>query len=118
VDDPILQHRTNFEMVLLPRLQRFTEWVYELRHNDDARYTLLHAVVAMSSSSTTAITTTLNRMDNDDDTESNDDTKVGLRNRNTTTTTTTDTAWEIVLNELTWLKDNVDIAHSMNRSTA
>ena len=45
VDDPILQHRANFYTTILPRLQRFTQAVYDWRHDDSQRYALLYAVL-------------------------------------------------------------------------
>jgi hypothetical protein len=43
LDDPVMQHRTNFTQVVLPRLRSFVEAVFAIRSNDDKRYQLLIA---------------------------------------------------------------------------
>jgi hypothetical protein len=43
LDDPVMQHRTNFTKVVLPRLRSFVEAVFAIRSNDDKRYQLLIA---------------------------------------------------------------------------
>jgi hypothetical protein len=44
LDDPIMQHRTNWTQVVLPRLRSFVEAVFAIRSNDDKRYQLLIAL--------------------------------------------------------------------------
>jgi hypothetical protein len=43
LDDPVMQHRTNWTQVVLPRLRSFVEAVFAIRSNDDKRYQLLIA---------------------------------------------------------------------------
>ena len=44
LDDPLLQHRRNWNDVILPRLRSFVEAVYRIRSNDTRRYQLLTAM--------------------------------------------------------------------------
>jgi hypothetical protein len=41
LDDPIMQHRQQWNQVILPRLRSFAEAVYRVRRDDDKRYRLL-----------------------------------------------------------------------------
>ena len=43
LNDPILQHRSNWTHIILPRLCSFVEAVYRIRSTDDLRYQLLMA---------------------------------------------------------------------------
>ena len=43
LDDPSMQHRNNFEAVVLPRLRSFVDAVYAIRSCDDRRYQLLQS---------------------------------------------------------------------------
>ena len=44
LDDIIMQHRQNWNNMILPRLRSFAEAVYSIRSNDDKRYSLLYAM--------------------------------------------------------------------------
>jgi hypothetical protein len=44
LDDPLLQHRQNWNNVILPRLRSFVDAVYRIRSNDTKRYQLLTAM--------------------------------------------------------------------------
>jgi hypothetical protein len=44
LDDPLLQHRQNWNGVILPRLRSWTEAVYTVRQSDDKRYRLLQTM--------------------------------------------------------------------------
>jgi len=50
LDDPVLQHRQNWERIILPRLRSFVEAVYAIRSDDDKRYRLLAATTASTGS--------------------------------------------------------------------
>ncbi|GAX14715.1 hypothetical protein FisN_11Hh256 [Fistulifera solaris] len=41
LDDPALQHKTNWTTIVLPRLRAFVDAVYSIRSSDDLRYRLL-----------------------------------------------------------------------------
>ncbi|GAX09770.1 hypothetical protein FisN_11Lh256 [Fistulifera solaris] len=41
LDDPALQHKTNWTTIVLPRLRAFVDAVYAIRSSDDLRYRLL-----------------------------------------------------------------------------
>jgi hypothetical protein len=41
LDDPALQHKTNWTTIVLPRLRAFVDAVYSVRSRDDLRYRLL-----------------------------------------------------------------------------
>jgi hypothetical protein len=51
IDDPLFQHRQNWNDIILPRLRSFVDAVYSIRANDNKRYRLL---VAMSDPSGTS----------------------------------------------------------------
>ena len=51
IDDPLFQHRQNWNDIILPRLRSFVDAVYSIRANDSKRYRLL---VAMSDPSGTS----------------------------------------------------------------
>ena len=44
LDDMVMQHRQNWNNTILPRLRSFAEAVYNIRSNDDKRYSLLYAM--------------------------------------------------------------------------
>ena len=41
LDDPAMQHRTNFQSVVLPRLRSIVDAIYNIRSDDDKRYRFL-----------------------------------------------------------------------------
>ena len=44
LDDPVMQHRKQWNQVILPRLRNFVEAVYRVRDDDDRRYRMLSAL--------------------------------------------------------------------------
>jgi hypothetical protein len=46
IDDPIFQHRENWNSIILPNLRSWTQAVYAVRKDDDTRYRLLTALLA------------------------------------------------------------------------
>eukprot|EP01083_Nonionella_stella_P136041 413789_1 len=49
LDEPIMQHRHNWNNMVLPRLRSFVDAVYNIRGDDDKRYRLLRATALVSS---------------------------------------------------------------------
>jgi hypothetical protein len=45
LDDPILQHRHNWNNIILPRLRSWTDAVYTVKRCDDKRYRLLQSMI-------------------------------------------------------------------------
>ena len=43
LDDPLLQHRSSWNTIIVPRLRSFVDAVYRIRRSDDLRYRLLVA---------------------------------------------------------------------------
>lgn len=50
LDEPVMNHRQNWNHTVLPRLRSFVDAVYSIRGNDDKRYRLLQATAIAASS--------------------------------------------------------------------
>lgn len=49
LDDPLMQHRTNWSSTILPRLASFVDAIYSVRQNDYKRYCMIQAAAQASS---------------------------------------------------------------------